>query len=503
MAEWDAYERISDDPTDTQAGLGRQHDDNNSAVAKRGGRVVQHHPENNTSAYKKKRVRVTDQYGNTYDAWRVMRPVWAAALQRLRTGEAKRLMVYDLDRLARDPRDLEDAIEAVEHYGAEIRSATASDIDLSTQTGVMNARMLVIMANKASADTARRVKRQKEERLATGLPPGSRYRTFGYTHQNIKKGILGWEVIEEEAAIVRDVFTRVAKGESVNSITNDLRDKGVLTVSGKPWSFQATSRMLESPIYAGFVSHKGSVVGASTVPKIIDEALYQSAQGRASRPAWNARKHLLSGILVCDACKAPMVGAGQRYICSRMQGGCGNVAVKTKWIDDVVNAYMGAMVKIESDKQGTPEPTVEVDPTKAIDEQIANAQAANVSGDLALADLLPILKGLRAQRVEVVKQAAKDVEENSVWQAIVEYDNADLSVKRTEIRKWIAAIMVKPALKGRNTFDERRFYVLVSEAHPVLQYTDNRLVGLQAINVEDMRRHIEGYDVQYPIDKRL
>ncbi|GAB4002698.1 recombinase family protein [Nocardioides ultimimeridianus] len=178
---WDAYERISDDPTDEREGVGRQVADTDSAVAARRGHVERHHTENDTSAYKKRPVELTDPVGGyKYTGYRVFRPVWAEALRRLRTGEAKRLMVYDLDRLARDPRDLEDAIEVVEHYVAEIRSATASEIDLFTETGRMNARLLVMIANKASADTARRVKRQKKQRLTEGKPPGSRYRTFGY-----------------------------------------------------------------------------------------------------------------------------------------------------------------------------------------------------------------------------------------------------------------------------------------------------------------------------------
>jgi site-specific DNA recombinase len=131
-------------------------------------------------------------------------------------------MVWDLDRLARAPRDLEDAIEVVEHYGAEIRSATASDIDLYTETGQMNARLLVLMANKSWADTARRVKRQKQQRLAEDRPPGARYRTFGYARD--------WSVNEGEAQVVREVFERVAGGESVNSVTRDLVARGVETV---------------------------------------------------------------------------------------------------------------------------------------------------------------------------------------------------------------------------------------------------------------------------------
>lgn len=302
MQEWDAYERISDDPTDTGAGVGRQHDDTEVAVAARGGKVVMHHRENDTSAYKTRRVTITNHYGNTYDAWRAIRPVWAAALQRLRSGEAKRLMVYDLDRLARDPRDLEDAIEVVEHYGADIRSATASEIDLSTLPGRMNARLLVMMANKASADTARRVSRQKLDRATQSIPHKGRHRLYGYDDE--------WNVIEEEASIIKESFVRRALGESVTSICKDFNRRGIKTVSGNDWRSGTLGVTLTKHVYAGKVTYKGEVVADCIYPAIVDIATFHAAQSELANDSrgTNARKYLLSGILICRHCPTQMKG---------------------------------------------------------------------------------------------------------------------------------------------------------------------------------------------------
>ena len=44
--------------------------------------------------------------------------MWEQALRLIRSGQADTLLVVDLDRLTREPRDLEDAIELVEHYQA-------------------------------------------------------------------------------------------------------------------------------------------------------------------------------------------------------------------------------------------------------------------------------------------------------------------------------------------------------------------------------------------------
>src|SRR4051794_10608359 len=118
----DTYSRISEDPNDLRRGVTRQAADTREVVEARGATLGVEQVENDTSAFKKRKVQVTDASGYSYAGYRVIRPVWHAALQRLREGKADGLVVYDLDRLARDPRDLEDAIEVVEHYGKVIYS---------------------------------------------------------------------------------------------------------------------------------------------------------------------------------------------------------------------------------------------------------------------------------------------------------------------------------------------------------------------------------------------
>ena len=67
-----------------------------------------------------------------------------------------------------------------------------------------------------------------------------------------------------------------------------------------------------------------------------------------------------------------------------------------------MNAYMSQVVTWlrerpvkEADKS---------DPVGDIDKQIEAARAANISGDLDLADLLPMLKELRAQRAAAARK---------------------------------------------------------------------------------------------------
>src|SRR4051812_31163696 len=87
---WGGYSRISEDPNDERLGVTRQVEDIADAILGLG--AVPPEPddetrmrvENDTGAYKKRKVLITDHYGDTYDVWRVIRPLWAATLRDLR-----------------------------------------------------------------------------------------------------------------------------------------------------------------------------------------------------------------------------------------------------------------------------------------------------------------------------------------------------------------------------------------------------------------------------------
>jgi len=139
---WGLYLRISDDAKKDEKGVGRQETDERSWVGSVGGIVEKVYSENDTSAYKKKRLRLPD--GTV--VWRVVRPLWQQMLADLRSGVIEGVVVYDLDRLARDPRDLEDAIEIVEHHRRPVVGLTGG-FDLLTDNGRFAARILVASAN--------------------------------------------------------------------------------------------------------------------------------------------------------------------------------------------------------------------------------------------------------------------------------------------------------------------------------------------------------------------
>jgi site-specific DNA recombinase len=452
------YTRISHDALQEGLGVERQRQDCEALCERKGWQVVEAYSDNDVSAAGARKAR----------------PGYEAMMAAVEAGTIDVIVAYSNSRLSRRPAEWLDLI-GLANKGTQIATVATGQYDLTTADGRAVAMTVAIWDAAEAERTGERVKRQKQQRLAAGMPPASRYRTFGYERD--------WTVIEEEAAIVRDVFARVARGQSLNAITNKLIALGIKTVSGKPWRYAVTHRMIESPIYAGLLTEKGKIIGRAKITPLIDEATYTASQGRERKAGFNTRKGLLSGIATCDLCKTPMTRDGASYVCPRISGGCGRVRMKAEWLDTVVNAYMGNMVLIDAWNSDKPE--VEEDPVAQWDARIEAAQKAHTDGDLDLADLLPLLKDYRAKRGVALREAAAKVEA-SPYKPLEDYDAADLSAQRGMIAKHIKALMIRPNPKPGNTkFDESRFYVLRA---------NNSIVPGAAINVIDHRDpHYDGF----------
>ena len=108
---WGGYVRISDDVKSrskpgemrlSEKGITRQKEDITELAGRLGGEVVELYPENDTSAYKKRRIRLP----NGRSVWRVYRPEFRRMLADYEDGKIDGIIFYDIDRLARQPRDL-------------------------------------------------------------------------------------------------------------------------------------------------------------------------------------------------------------------------------------------------------------------------------------------------------------------------------------------------------------------------------------------------------------
>ncbi|MEV0119576.1 recombinase family protein [Streptomyces sp. NPDC050844] len=454
------YVRISNDPLEEEKGVTRQREDVEALAQRLGWTVGKIYPENDTSAYKRKRIELPDGR----HVWRVVRPEFRQMLRDYEDGVIDGIIVYDLDRLARQPRDLEDLIDLVDHYRRPVVGVTGS-LDLMTENGKAMARVLMAMANKSSADTGRRVSRERIQRAREGrsLPPN---RAFGWEEDRLSRR-------PKEAALVRKAILGFTAGENWSTVTRMFIESGIPPVSGKTWYLTTIRNMLLSPRVAGIVPYWGRDGSAqqaderdadnakrralvSTSPR--DLALRDESggyvRGKWSRlvtvEQWEAfvaeyerrkegkevtsgrtKKYLLSGLLRCSRpradgtpCGRGMVGlAGKHprtgkprkiYKCpSRNMGGCGSSQREMTQVDQLIEDLL--FLHLEENQPGESDES----PDKGPDEHLFAEQLADVQdrlramregmrdGNVSPESFFAIVPGLETQEKQLIASLSK------------------------------------------------------------------------------------------------
>lgn len=308
------------------------------------------------SAFKRKKVAVKLPDGTEDITYRVLRPVFQSVVSDLKNGAANALLAEDLDRIARDPRDLEDLIDLAEHHGSDVQSASAGEINLRTSDGITMARVLMAFANKSSRDTARRVSSGRKRHAENGSYGGGK-RPYGYrVDQAAPKYAKSLLVVPDEADVIRQAADDLLHGVSLASIAAHLRDRGVPTARGARWRAETLRDIMLKPSIAGLIPFWGedaprrpscrneTPAGYHTAKwePIIDRDVWERLRDmlldpsrRTNHSNANAPRYLLSGIALCGICADGTLvrvnGAG--YCCS---GGKGHLHRSPARCDDYV-----------------------------------------------------------------------------------------------------------------------------------------------------------------------
>ena len=296
------YLRQSLDSSGDQLAVQRQRHACHQIATLRGWTVVAEYTDNSISASDSRKAR----------------PDYNRMVTAYANGEFEALLCWDLDRLTRQPRQLEDWIDAAVERGLLLVTANG-EADLSTDGGRMYAR---IKASVARGEVERKSARQKlaaAQRAELGKPPLGP-RLTGYTSSGV--------VVPAEAAIVTQVFDRFSSGDSLRSVAEWLTEQGVPTRrGGSRWNPSSVSAMLKNPRYAGRAVYEGQETGqlGSWTPIVSNEvfeivrATLADPRRKTSRVGTD-RRHLGSGLYECASCGRRVVSwTGNRYRCP---GGC-------------------------------------------------------------------------------------------------------------------------------------------------------------------------------------
>jgi site-specific DNA recombinase len=261
------------------------------------------------------------------------------------SGAWKVLLVWKLDRLTRNLKDYARWHEVAQEHGLRL-VGVRDGVDTSTPGGELTATVLFGVARQESANISARVSRKREQLAAAGKPGGGR-RPWGFARD--------WTSHHpDEAPIVRELFARYDRGESLSAIRRDLDARGVRSPEGARLTLSNLRRTLSRPRYCGLLVHRGEVVGPGCWEPLVDRELFDRVQARlryrerTRRPT--ARTYPLTGLLFCSACGHGLHGRAQhglnasgrterRYVCPpRGEGGCGKVGMLAPRVEDAVAA---------------------------------------------------------------------------------------------------------------------------------------------------------------------
>jgi hypothetical protein len=253
-------------------------------------------------------------------------------LDDIRAGLLDAVIVWHLDRLHRNPKELEEFFDVCDVAGLRALASVTGDTDLGTDDGRFVARIMGAVARKESDDKSRRLIRKHQELAQAGRPTKGGNRPFGYRDDFVT-------VEPSEAAAVREAAARVLASDSLRAIATDWNERGLRSATGRDWSVQVLRGMLLSARISGQRSYRGEIVARGDWEPIITPE--QGARLRAlltdpaRRTTRTVRRYLLSGgLLRCGKCGATLVSrprpdGTRRYVCPKRPGvpGCGGIAI--------------------------------------------------------------------------------------------------------------------------------------------------------------------------------
>ncbi len=285
------------------------------------------------------------------------------------------VLVWKMNRLARNSVDLMNMVEVFNRKNIVFRSYTES-YETETPAGKLQFQMLAAIAEYERNNIAENVKmgmlaRAKEGKWNGGHVLG--YDVVEIEGANKKRKNTGLVINEREASIIRKIFHLYTTGNGYKSIANQINKAGYRTKLGKTSSLNAIKTIVTNPIYAGYIRYNvrrdwnekrrnhinpEPIIVKGEHQPIISEDVWRIAQKvYKSRSCKPNRVHdgefPLTGIMRCPKCNAGMVIGRttnklkdgtkkvlEYYVCGAWKNkgtvACNSYAVRTDYADPYV-----------------------------------------------------------------------------------------------------------------------------------------------------------------------
>lgn len=183
------------------------------------------------------------------------REEWQRVLAAIKTRRFDILVVWETSRASRDPEDWIPLLAECRRNGVKIYVTAEDELyDPSKARHWKHLATAGIDNAFDSEETSLRVRRGVDDHAAAGKPYAAVPYGYQRTYEMVpgkRKPLVVQHPHPEHADVVKDLITRVYRGESLMSIAALLNDKGISSPGGAKWTMRTVRRIALNPAYIG------------------------------------------------------------------------------------------------------------------------------------------------------------------------------------------------------------------------------------------------------------
>ncbi|CAK7036295.1 MAG: hypothetical protein BACD_00124 [Bacteroides rodentium] len=241
-------------------------------------------------------------------------------LDECEAGNVQIILVKSISRFARNTVDLLNTVRHLKEIGVEVRFEK-ENISSFSEDGELMLTLLASFAQEESRSISENCKWGIRKRYANGTIGLKNRRLYGYEHDGED-----WRIIEDEAEIVRFMYSSLIDGMKLAGIVGAVKAKGAKTIQGKDFGYQQIEKILTNEFYCGdrklqktFIEDpisKKKVKNKGQLPQyyyrddhiaVIDQEIFEKAQevlaeNKRYRREKLTPKYPFSSKITCSAC---------------------------------------------------------------------------------------------------------------------------------------------------------------------------------------------------------
>lgn len=298
------------------------------------------------------------------------RPGFDALVEAIEDGRIDVLVLAELSRASRRISEVGRVLELCADTGV-LLVIGGRDVDPTNPADLLLTSVESGMAASESERLSKRALRGARGQAAAGKPAGKNLLGYRRTYDPVTRALLSVEAVPEEASVIREVCTRLLRGDSLREVAQDFNARGIPSpydfvaarqgreLKGALWTGEQVKRVAINPAYAGLRFHHPEKHRKDTKPSLT-EAVWPALITRAEherlvtllsdpkrrtngRTRPGAVVHWLSGVAKCGECGSPLRvltnrGKYRSYTC--VQAGCMKVSRTAGPVEDYVREVL-------------------------------------------------------------------------------------------------------------------------------------------------------------------